>query len=73
MTATEVEPIVEKWKSWGIPASDFIEDVGKYLTKNHKIGEGEVGTESAEVALRKLDEMLHKYKMFEAGLAEKVN
>jgi len=62
---------VEKWKSWGIPVSDFIEDVGKYLTIHHKIGEAEVGTESAEVALRKLDEMLHKYKMFEAGLAEK--
>ena len=68
-------PVVEaseKWKSWGIPVSEFIEDVGKYLTENHKIGDKEVGTDSAEVALRKLDELLHKYKMFEAGLSEKV-
>jgi len=69
MTGTEVEQA--KWKSWGIPVSEFIEDVGKYLTDKHKVGDEPVGTDSAEVALRKLDEMLHKYKMFEAGLAEK--
>ena len=71
MTGTEVEQA--KWKSWGIPVSEFIEDVGKYLTDKHKVGDEPVGTDSAEIALRKLDEMLHKYKMFEAGLAEKVN
>ena len=69
MTGTEVD---QKWKSWGIPISEFIEDVGKYLNDNFKVEGKEVGTDNAEVALRKLDEMLHKYKMFEAGLAEKV-
>ena len=72
MTGTEVVSGQEKWKAWGIPVSEFIEDVGKYLTTHYKVGDGEVGTDSAEIALRKLDEMLHKYKMFEAGLAEKV-
>jgi len=68
MTGSEVD---QKWKSWGIPISEFIEDVGKYLNDNFKVEGKEVGTDNAEVALRKLDEMLHKYKMFEAGLAEK--
>jgi hypothetical protein len=72
MTETAVTPVEQKWKSWGIPVSDFIDDVGKYLSENHKDESGEVGTNSAETALRKLDEMLHKYKMFESGLAEKV-
>ena len=37
MTGTEVASAQDKWKAWGIPVSEFIEDVGKYLTKHHKI------------------------------------
>jgi len=69
VTAEEFKAKIE---SWGIPASDFIDDVGKYLSEKYKGDGPEVGTDSAEAALRKLDELLQKYKMFEAGLAEKV-
>ena len=70
VTAEEFKAKIE---SWGIPASDFIDDVGKYLSEKYKGDGPEIGTDSAEAALRKLDELLQKYKMFEAGLAEKVN
>jgi hypothetical protein len=70
VTAEEFKAKIE---SWGIPASDFIDDVGKYLSEKYKGDGPEIGTDSAEAALRKLDELLQKYKMFEAGLAEKVD
>jgi len=68
VTAEEFKAKIE---SWGIPASDFIDDVGKYLSEKYKGDGPQIGTDSAEAALRKLDELLQKYKMFEAGLAEK--
>merc|ERR1712088_272705 len=76
MTADAVAKTAEeKVKAWGIPTSDFIDDVEKFLTEKFKsasaTGTGEIGTDQAEAALRSMDELLQKYKMFEAGLSEK--
>jgi len=70
MTADVVKTAEDKVKAWGIPPSNFIEDVEKYLTEKFKDA-GELGTNQAEGALRQMDELLQKYKMFEAGLGEK--
>ena len=76
MTADAVAKTAEeKVKAWGIPASDFIDDVEKFLSEKFKsegASDQEIGTDQAEAALRSLDELLQKYKMFQAGLSEKV-
>ena len=76
MTAdTVAKTAEEKVKAWGIPASDFIDDVEKFLSEKFKsegASDQEIGTDQAEAALRSLDELLQKYKMFQAGLSEKV-
>ena len=74
MTADAVKAAEEKIKGWGIPTSDFIDDVEKFLTEKFKAASAnaEIGTDQAEAALRSMDELLQKYKMFEAGLSEKV-
>ena len=73
MTADAVKAAEEKIKVWGIPPSDFIDDVEKFLTEKFKSASvSDVGTDQAEAALRTMDEVLQKYKMFEAGLSEKV-
>jgi len=72
MTADAVKAAEEKIKVWGIPPSDFIDDVEKFLTEKFKAASvSDVGTDQAEAALRTMDEVLQKYKMFEAGLSEK--
>merc|ERR1711953_1166947 len=75
MTADAVAKTAEeKVKAWGIPASDFIDDVEKFLSEKFKsegASDQEIGTDQAEAALRSLDELLQKYKMFQAGLSEK--
>ena len=73
MTADVQKTVEEKIKGWGIPVSDFIEDVEKFLSEKFKKAEGaEIGTDQAENCLRSMDDLLQKYKMFEAGLGEKV-
>ena len=74
MTADVQKSVEEKIKGWGIPVSDFIEDVEKFLTEKFKKAEdsAEIGTDHAENCLRSMDDLLQKYKMFEAGLGEKV-
>ena len=76
MTADAVAKTAEeKVKAWGIPSSDFIDDVEKFLSEKFKsegASDQEIGTDQAEAALRSLDELLQKYKMFQAGLSEKV-
>jgi len=75
MTADAVAKTAEeKVKAWGIPSSDFIDDVEKFLSEKFKsegASDQEIGTDQAEAALRSLDELLQKYKMFQAGLSEK--
>lgn len=75
MTADVQKSVEEKIKGWGIPVSDFIEDVEKFLSDKFKKAEdsAEIGTDQAENCLRSMDDLLQKYKMFEAGLGEKVN
>ena len=73
MTADVQKTVEEKIKGWGIPVSDFIEDVEKFLTEKFKKAEDtDIGTDQAENCLRSMDDLLQKYKMFEAGLGEKV-
>jgi len=72
MTADVQKTVEEKIKGWGIPVSDFIEDVEKFLTEKFKKAEDtDIGTDQAENCLRSMDDLLQKYKMFEAGLGEK--
>ena len=72
MTADVQKTVEEKIKGWGIPVSDFIEDVEKFLTEKFKKAEDtDIGTDQAENCLRSMDDLLEKYKMFEAGLGEK--
>merc|ERR1712131_260466 len=59
MTADAVAKTAEeKVKAWGIPSSDFIDDVEKFLSEKFKsegASDQEIGTDQAEAALRSLD------------------
>jgi prefoldin subunit 5 len=58
----EVEGIQKEDNSLGIPKAIFLEDVEKFMKEDNK---------SAEVVIRKLEELFQKYRVMEVSLLQK--
>jgi len=60
--AKKVEEGLQTENSLGIPKAIFLEDVEKFMKEDNK---------SAEVVIRKLEELFQKYRVMEVSLLQK--